>query len=70
MSLNASNQASVVDLEDARSHPGKDRLSEVFEQRQKPATPLSSCTPKELSAMDTILYWPTVKTTSMSCWVV
>ena len=36
---------------------------------QNPATPASSRTPKLLSAMQMAVYWPTVKTTSISCWV-
>ena len=32
-----------------------------------PSIPSSSCTPSVLSAIDTRLYWPTVKTRSISC---
>src|SRR4030095_7227202 len=51
------------------SRAGDDSHFVLQSHDSNPTTPSSSRTPSVLSAIDTRLYWPTVKIKSSSCWV-
>src|SRR5262249_40083329 len=50
------------------SRAGDDGDFALKSHDSNPPMPSSSCTPSVLSAIDTRLYWPTVKIRSSSCW--